>query len=151
MSSSIVVAFVIIFLGENEATAAPICTPDMEPLKCGEAQLAEAASLLGEYKHEIARLEAQISTLRTQQPNVEIKIGDLTFAKKLAEPDKNWIVTGDCPSGYKVVSYYCQINNGGGNLQNIGITSDSNYQCLWNSVSGPFAAWGRPVCLKVTQ
>jgi hypothetical protein len=50
---------------------APICNPNMTANECAEAQLKAAAAILGQYKAETARLEAEISTLKnTPKPQV---------------------------------------------------------------------------------
>ena len=56
----VVFTMATITLGAAQSSAAPICTPNMDPLKCGEAQLAEAASLLAQYKSEVARLDGEL-------------------------------------------------------------------------------------------
>jgi hypothetical protein len=43
-----------------------------------------------------------------------------------------------------LINYYCQIDAGSGALQNIGITSDGRFHCLWNSIGGSFRASGHP-------
>src|SRR5262245_4754045 len=43
---------------------APVCTPAMTPNQCVEAQLKAAADILGKYKAETARLEAEINALK---------------------------------------------------------------------------------------
>jgi len=66
--------------------------------------------------------------------------------------DPNFTATGSCPAGSAIVGYYCQIDAGGGNLQNAGInTVENQFTCTWNGIGGPFRAWGRAACLRLKK
>jgi hypothetical protein len=73
-------------------------------------------------------------------------------ASRNSPTDPNQTATGKCPKESVIVGYYCQIDSGGGNLQNAGISLDSNsYICTWNNVGGPFKAWGLAACLGLKK
>jgi hypothetical protein len=64
--------------------------------------------------------------------------------------DPNWSADGVCPIDSTLVNFYCQIDSGGGNLQNLGVR-DGRYHCLWTNVGGNFRASGQPLCLRLKK
>ncbi len=73
-------------------------------------------------------------------------------AARNSPTDGNFTASGTCPKGSTIVGYYCQIDSGGGNLQNAGIDTENNsFGCTWNSIGGPFKAWGRAACITLSK
>jgi len=89
-------------------------------------------------------LEKKIVDLR-----LEVVSGQKIYAAKNAS-DQNWGVTSSCGDGFVVIGYYCEIESGGGLLQNIGVRNNM-YHCLWANVSGNFRAYGQAACLRIQQ
>jgi hypothetical protein len=76
--------------------------------------------------------------------------GPRVDAARVSQADVNWGATGPCPADSTLINFYCQIDSGGGNLQNLGV-HERRFGCLWNSVSGNFHAWGQPLCLRIKK
>jgi hypothetical protein len=91
-----------------------------------------------------------IQTRRVDISPFDVVPGTKVYAVKNIDPDKNWVASGTCPDGSVVAEHYCQIDKGGGNLQNFGVR-DGKFSCTWNNVTGDFHAWGQPVCLKLRK
>jgi hypothetical protein len=104
---------VILIFGGFESKAAPICTPNMDPVKCAEAQLADSAALLGQFKSEIARLETEIATLRSQSlaPRQTIVVPGNRVRCDLAWSDAsdNNASVATCPADYTLLSGGCDM------------------------------------------
>jgi hypothetical protein len=64
--------------------------------------------------------------------------------------DPNWTASNECgdPSTQILLGWYCQIDTGGGNLQNAGADGKTSFHCTWNGVGGPFSAHARAICLS---
>src|SRR5271169_6380876 len=65
-----------------------------------------------------ARAQAAVRALEERLNRLENNIGaDITIGTRLQaarQPDGSWAVSGgSCPSGYKTISYICQVDNGG--------------------------------------
>jgi hypothetical protein len=94
---------------------------------------------------------------KTLDKNLAVFSTDRFAASKRPAPDNNWEVVGWCPEKSILVNYYCQVGDenpasaGGGVFQNIGITQDHRFHCLWTSVGGSFRASGWGVCLRMTK
>jgi hypothetical protein len=84
---------------------------------------------------------------RTQ---LEAFAGPRAEAFRVSSNDPNWFVSGSCPADSTLVNFYCQIDQGGGNLQNLGV-HDGKFYCLWNNIGGNFRAWGQSLCLRVSK
>jgi hypothetical protein len=59
----------------SAAVAEPVCAVAMTPAQCVEAQLKATSEILGSYKMEVARLEAQISGLKDEIKSVRDMLG----------------------------------------------------------------------------
>jgi hypothetical protein len=104
---------IVTILGAIESKAAPICTPNMDPLKCGEAQLTEAASILGQYKSEIARLDFEITRLNDELRRVTQGVPPGSVSWKTGTPLRGMVnnqwnkARATCDDGYVVVGGVC--------------------------------------------
>jgi hypothetical protein len=82
----------------------------------------------------------------------QLSTGQRVFAKPL--PNGLWEANDSCATGFSIIGYYCQVDSGVGNLQNVGLQGQNNFSCQWNSPrpssNGNFSAWGIAVCMSQT-
>lgn len=100
----------IMIIGGAKSSAAPICTPNMDPVKCAEAQIAEAAALLGQFKSDVARLEAEIAALRAPRQTTVVSGNRVRCDMPWSDtaPDSNASIA-TCPSDYTLLSGGCDM------------------------------------------
>lgn len=63
----------------------------------------------------------------------------------------NWSASNECVGDGDttiLVGWYCQIDSGGGNLQNAGADNRTSFHCTWNNVNGSFSAHAKALCLS---
>jgi hypothetical protein len=85
----------------------------------------------------------------------DIYLGDPTPAI-VSKYTPAWAADPKCPSDSKAIGFYCFVQSGGGNLQNLGIPPSGIAHCLWKDVTGgdkgvSFAAVGQALCVRVSN
>lgn len=107
-------------------------------------------------------LEAAKSILTKQVGNLEAtklsaRSGDDHNAEPDPNGDPNFIVQGGCSTNEIVTGYYCQVDSGGGFIQNFGTSDSKQFSCLWSGGSAAtrdkskFSAHGHALCLRLAQ
>ena len=112
-------------LSMNTSEGAPIPIP-INGTKLSEADLRKLQQDVETLKGDAATLKGDAATLQSNIDNKQLDVVDGPTVHAGQNAPGQSSLTGNCPSGYTVISYYCQVDSGGGVLQNIGINSGSS-------------------------
>jgi hypothetical protein len=98
----------------------------------------------------VIAIGALVAVIFREQHLVVERGGWVQAAKN--KTDVSWAAEGACLPGTILIGYYCEIEQGGGNLQNLGFIRDGTFHCLWNNVTqANFRARGQAICAQLSN